>query len=142
MKKELLISLLLTMVTGIIVAQSQRAEQITQQNVAESRGYLFMEDGKLLHIMDETGMGVKIQNDMVLQNGTIIKSDGSYQLKDGTQLHLKNGQIMDMNGIKYKSERNFLKKTHRKKAEKKKTHNTHSGSHQQHNNGSSNSHQH
>ncbi len=142
MKKIILISLVLTMLTGIIVAQSQRPAPEMQQNVVGNKGYLFMENDKLLHIMDETGMGMKLQNEMTLQNGTIIKPDGSYQLQNGPQLQLRNGEIMDMDGIKYKSERKFLKKTHRKKVEKTKSQKMHSNGHQQHSSGSSSGHQH
>ncbi len=45
-----------------------------------------------------------MQNDMTLKNGTIVKPDGSYQLKNGKQLHLRDGQCMDMSGRKYMSQ--------------------------------------
>lgn len=140
MKKILLISLVLTMLTGTIMAQTGQVEQKMQQNVIEDRGYLLMENGKVLLIMDETGMGIKMENDMTLKNGTIIKPDGSYQLQSGIQLQLQNGQVMDANGAAFKSERKFLKKTHRKKVEKTKGQNMHSNGHPQHDNGSSSHH--
>ncbi|MCA6440578.1 MAG: hypothetical protein IM581_11640 [Chitinophagaceae bacterium] len=144
MKKKLLVVLSIIIFTGTIDAQipHQQVEQKMQKNVTVETGYFFMENGRVLHIMEETGMGSKIQNDMVLKNGTVIKPDGSYQSENGTLLRLRNGQIMDITGIKYKSERKFLKKTHRKKIEKNKTPKMHSGGHQQHNNGGSSSHQH
>ncbi len=142
MKKILLTVLSIIIFTGTIVAQvpHQHVEQKMQENVTVETGYFFMENGRVLHILEATGMGSKIQNDMVLENGTVIKPDGSYQLKNGTLLHLRNGQIMDMNGVKYKSERKFLKKTHRKKIEKTKAPNMHSNGHQQNSNGSSSHH--
>jgi hypothetical protein len=140
MKKTLLIAMVLTMLTGTIMAQTGQVEQKMQQNVIEDRGYLLMENGRVLLIMDETGMGIKMENDMTLKNGTIIKPDGSYQLQSGIQLQLQNGQVMDANGAAYKSERKFLKKTHRKKVEKPKAQNMHSNGHQQHDNGSSSHH--
>jgi len=142
MKKILLISLVLTMLTGTIMAQTGQVEQKMQQNVIEDRGYLLMENGKVLLIMDETGMGIKMENDMTLKNGTIIKPDGSYQLQNDIKLQLQNGQVMDANGAAYKSERKFLKKTHRKKVEKTKSQKMHSNGHQQHSSGSSSGHQH
>lgn len=141
MKKTLLISLVLTMLTGNIMAQAGQVEQKMQQNVFEDRGYLLKENDKVLLIMDETGMGIKMENDMTLKNGTIIKPDGSYQLQSGVQLQLQNGQVMDANGAAYKSERKFLKKTHRKKVEKTKSQKMPSNGHQQHDNGN-NSHHH
>lgn len=133
-------SMILTMLTAISVAQSQRTESEMQRDILENKGYLFMENSKLLYVMDETGMGIKTQHDMTLTNGTIIKPDGSFLMQSGTLLHLKNGQIMDMNGIKYKSERSFLRKTHRKKVAKKESRNMHSSEHPQYNNGSSSHH--
>lgn len=140
MKKILLIAMILTMLTDTIMAQTMQVEQKMQQNVIEDRGYLLMENGKVLLIMDETGMGIKMENNMTLKNGTIIKPDGSCQLQSGIQLQLQNGQVMDANGTTYKSERKFLKKTHRKKIEKAKDQNMHSKGHQQHDNGSSSHH--
>lgn len=140
MKKTLLISMVLTMLTGTVMAQTGQVEQKMQQNVIEDRGYLLMENGKVLLIMDETGMGIQMENDMTLKNGTIIKPNGSYQLQSGIQLQLQNGQVMDANGAAYKSERKFLKKTHRKKVEKTKGQNIHSNGHPQHDNGSSSHH--
>lgn len=143
MKKILLAVLSIIIFTGTIVAQipHHQVEQKMQENVTVETGYFFMENGRVLHILEETGMGSKIQNDMVLKNGTVIKPDGSYQLKNGTLLRLRNGQIMDINGIKYKSERKFLKKTNRTKFEKVKVQRKSSNGHQQHN-GSSSGHQH
>lgn len=142
MKKMLLISLLLTLLNNIVVAQSQRPEQAMHQIAVANKGYLFMENDKLLHIMDETGMGMKILNEMTLQNGTIIRPDGTYQLQNGQQLNLKNGEIMDMDGIKYSSEKKFMKKTNRKKVEKMKIQKMPSRGNQQPNAGSSGGHQH
>jgi hypothetical protein len=54
---------------------------------------------------------MQMQHDMTLKNGTVIKPDGSYQLKNGKQLSLRNGQCMDMNGRKYRSEAMLQRKT-------------------------------
>ena len=134
--------MVLVMLTGIVVAQSQLPQQGMQMKAVADKGYLFMENDKLLHIMDETGMGMKIQKEMTLQNGTIIKPDGSYQPLNGPQLQLKNGEIMDMDGIQYKSEKKFLKKTHRKKVEQMKPQHMPSNGHGQHNNGMGSGHHH
>jgi hypothetical protein len=129
MKKILLVSFILATLTNIVFAQAphQHNEQTLQENTTVETGYFFMENGKVLYVESATGMGNRIQNDMVLKNGTVIKSDGLYQLQDGTQLRLRNGQIMDVNGLKYKSERQFLKKNHMKKNKPPKMH---SDSHQ------------
>lgn len=142
MKKAFLTSMLLTMLTGTIMAQTGQVEQKMQQNVIEDKGYLLMENGKVLLIMDETGMGIKMENDMTLKNGTIIKPDGSYQLQNGIKLQLQNEQVMDANGAAYKSEKKFFKKTNRAKVEKMKVQRKPSSGHQQHSNGSSSGHQH
>ena len=140
MKNTLFISLILITLSSISVAHSQRVESKMQHNIVENNDYLFMENNKLLYIIGGTGMGTKTQHDMTFRNGTIIKPDGSYIIQSGALLHLKNGQIMDMNGFMYKSERKFFKKTHRIKVEKTASHNMHSDGHQQYSNGNSSHH--
>lgn len=129
MKKLLLVSFILASLININAAQvpHQHIEQNLQGNTTVETGYFFMENGIVLYMAGATGMGSRIQNDMVLKNGTIIKPDGLYQLQDGTKLRLRNGQIMDVNGVKYKSERQFRKKNFIKKNKPPKTH---SGGHQ------------
>ena len=108
MKMMILVFMSMIMLTGTIVAQSQQEEQKTQQDAVAKNEHLVMNDGKMMHNMD--GKEMQIENDKTLKNGTTIKPDGSYQLKNGKQLSLRNGQCMDMNGRKYRSQGMFQRK--------------------------------
>ena len=48
-----------------------------------------------------------MQNQMVMQNGTVMHPDGSYQVKNGKKRQLHNGHCMDMKGKKYRSHQIF-----------------------------------
>ena len=138
MKKMLLVSMSLIMLTGTVVAQSQQVEQKTNQNAVVKNEHLVMKDGKMLHNMD--GKEIQMQNDMTLKNGTMIKPDGSYHLKNGKQLRLRNGQCMDMNGRKYMSQEMMQRKMQGKYGMSMHGQNMHSGGQHQNMNGSGSSH--
>ncbi|MBY0347370.1 MAG: hypothetical protein GTN67_00920 [Hydrotalea flava] len=138
MKKMLLVSMSLIILTGTIVAQSQQVEQKKHQNAVMKNEHLVMKDGKILHNMD--GKEMQMQNDMTLKNGTIIKPDGSYHLKNGKQLHLRDGQCMDMNGRKYRSQGMMQRQMQGNHGMNMQGQKMQSGGHRQNMNGGSGSH--
>jgi hypothetical protein len=101
MKKMLLVSMSLITLTGTLVAQNLQEEQKTQQNAVVKNEHLVMKDGKMCHNMN--GKEMQMQDQITLHNGTVMHSNGSYQLKNGKLGQLRNGQCMDMNGRKYSS---------------------------------------
>lgn len=138
MKKMILVSMSLIMLAGTVVAQSHEEEQKTQQNAVEKNGHFMMKDGKMLHNMN--GKEMQMQTDMTLKNGTMIKPDGSYQLKNGRQFQLRDGQYMDMNGRKFSSERMFQRNMQGKHGMGRDGQKMHSGGQHQNMNGSGGSH--
>ena len=134
MKKMLLVSMSLIMLTGTLVAQSQQAEQKTQQNAVVKKEHVVMKDGKMVHNMD--GKEMQMQNDMQLKNGTTIHPDGTYQLKNGKQLRLRDGQCMDMNGRKYNSQGRMQRQMQGKHGMGMHGQNMNTGGHHQNMNGS------
>ena len=138
MKKIILVSMSLIMLAGTVVAQSHQEEQKTQQNAVEKNEHFMMKDGKMLHNMH--GKEMQMQTDMTLKNGMMIKPDGSYQLKNGKQFQLRDGQCMDMNGRKFSSERMFQRKMQGKHGMGMHGQNMNSGGHHQNMNGSGSSH--
>lgn len=105
MKKLFFVPMLLTILSGSIIAQSLPVEQKEQKNAVEKNEHFLMKDGKVLHIMN--GKEIQMQNEMSLKNGSMLKMDGSYILKSGKQLSLHNGQCMDMDGRKFVTEHKF-----------------------------------
>ena len=104
MKKTLFLLISTITLVGTAISQNQQQEQ----NVGIKNEHLLMKDGKILRIMD--GQEMLMKSPMTLKNGVVIYPNGSYQLKNGKQRHLRNRQCMDMNGKKYKSQRMFQKK--------------------------------
>lgn len=59
-------------------------------------GWYYMKDGKLMS--NRNGTSTAITNDVTLNNGTTITSDGKVTWKDGKTETLQNGERIDMNG--------------------------------------------
>lgn len=138
MKKLLFVPLSLILLTGTVFAQSQQVDQKMEQNALKKHEHLMMKNGSMLHNMD--GNEMQMLHDMTLKNGTVIKKDGSYQLKNGKQAHLRDGQCMAMNGRKFNSERMLQRNMQEKNGMGMKDHNMHSGGKNQNMNGGGSSH--
>ena len=105
MKKILLAAMSIVSLTTASIAQQQQGESKSQQITAVNDEHLLMKNGKMFHNMN--GKEMMMQNQMTMRNGTVMNADGSFQLKNGKQRHLSNGQCMDMNGKKYRSHQMF-----------------------------------
>ena len=57
---------------------------------------VMMQDGKMIIIKD--GRMVTLKNDMTLDNGMVVMSNGSYMKKGGTKMMFKEVEHMDMSG--------------------------------------------
>ena len=102
-------SILLLAVTALFtfaVAAQTTTSGHNQHNAQPE--YLIMESGKLMQVTATKKSAM--EKDISLADGTWIHPDGSYQTMNGKKYQLKNGECMDMNGIKYKSEKVYLRK--------------------------------
>ncbi|HJW18467.1 MAG TPA: DUF6799 domain-containing protein, partial [Flavisolibacter sp.] len=81
--------------------QLQRRDRIHQEE------HLTLIDGKLYKMLN--GVRTQVENQVQLRNGGVINPDGSYLLKNGSQLQLHNGECLDMEGNLYLNQRNFGK---------------------------------
>lgn len=108
MKKILLAAMSIVLLTTACIAQVQQGDNKNQQSAIVKDEHLLMKDGKMFHNMN--GKEMMMQNQMTMQNGTVMNTDGSYQPKTGKQHQLRNGQCMDMNGNKYRSHQMFQKR--------------------------------
>ena len=138
MKKMILVSMAIIMLTGTLAAQNQQEEKKTGQYAVAGNEHLVMKDGKMLHNIN--GKEMQMQNDMILKNGTTMKPDGSYQLKNGKQLRFRDGQCMDMNGRKYNSQGMMQRQMQGKNGMGMRGQNMRSGGHHQNANGGGSKH--
>lgn len=123
MKKFLLAAMSIVLLTTAAFAQQTPTGNANQQGSTVNDEHLIMKDGKMYHSLN--GKEMMMDNQMTLQNNTIMHSDGFYQLQNGKKHQLRNGQCMDMHGRKYRSHQMFQKSMMRMHGGK-----MHSGSHQ------------
>lgn len=107
MKKILLAAMSIVLLATATIAQQAPTGNANQQGSTVNDEHLIMKDGKMYHSMN--GKEMMMDNQMALQNNTIMHSDGSYQLQNGKKRQLRNGQCMGMNGKKYRSHQMFQK---------------------------------
>jgi hypothetical protein len=60
------------------------------------KDYCEMNDGTMMVVRN--GIKKIMETDRIMLNGTVIKTDGSYQLMDGSKKRLNEGEKMDIAG--------------------------------------------
>ncbi len=88
MKKILVVFALMALGTTTLTAQ-------------DLVSFLFV-DGDMVQLADNEQ--VRLEEPIILQDCTVLNPDGSFQTMDGKQLRLKDGECLDMYGIKYRNE--------------------------------------
>ncbi|MBL7849313.1 MAG: hypothetical protein JNN04_00330 [Cyclobacteriaceae bacterium] len=81
--------------------------QDQQPYQAQAENYFLMRDGRVYQIRNQEQ--AQLMEQLRLQNGTMVNPDGSYQDKNQKRQVLKNGQCLDMEGNRYKSQEEFRK---------------------------------
>ncbi|MFO8146381.1 MAG: DUF6799 domain-containing protein [Gillisia sp.] len=94
--KNLLILLALLVFNPVMNAQ----DQIKDQDRDQTR--LMMVDGDLLQIRDRDQ--VQLKDKITLNDGTVLSPNGRYVTREGKKLRLKDGECLDMDGVKYNNE--------------------------------------
>ncbi|MGA2091015.1 MAG: DUF6799 domain-containing protein [Endomicrobiales bacterium] len=59
--------------------------------------YVEMNEGTMMIV--QNGVKKVMDTNRVMLNGTVVRTDGSYQLSDGSKKMMKNCERMDINGI-------------------------------------------
>jgi hypothetical protein len=109
MKKVWVSLFAITLSLGVFAQNSTNQTNTTtpQQNVKSHDGVI-MKDGKLL--MMKNGQTTQLTTDLTLDNGTVVKSDGTVQAKDGTTTTLKEGDYVAMDGTTGNIKNNWQQK--------------------------------
>jgi len=88
-------------------AQDQDQDQLRDRD----RDRLMMVDGDLLRIRDRDQ--IRLNDELLLADGTIVQPNGVYETLDGKRLRLKDGECLDMDGVFYRNEYQYRYKIQR-----------------------------
>ena len=97
-----LLSLLLLAGTGgaaraqTTAPKAARAAQPSKPSSQSAKGYCLKKDGNMLLV--KNGEMAPMTATLIMGDGSLCKLDGTCQRKNGTTVHLKEGQSMLMNG--------------------------------------------
>ena len=83
-----------TVITLIIIYIFTICSIVSNHKIQSDLYFAKLKDGKIVMVYQ----GVIMTADVVLDNGTQIKTDGSVVKKDGTKLSLKEGECVDKEG--------------------------------------------
>lgn len=98
MKKKVLV--IVFIVFGIAMINAQDKDQDQDRDRIQDRFILV--DGDVLQIRDRDQ--IRLHDHIVLSDETTVKPNGVYLTKDQKQYRLRDGECMDMDGIKYRNE--------------------------------------
>ncbi|MEQ7801946.1 DUF6799 domain-containing protein [Pedobacter sp. ASV1-7] len=107
MKKLLIILVAVVFATASVNAQVNKPEQ-KKTNHSKSMSCYMMKDGKMYHSM--AGKETLMEKEVILKNGEKIMPDGTYKLKNGKEMMLKNDECIDAMGEFHKSHKDHHKK--------------------------------
>lgn len=89
-------------------SQQQYHQQMQTQMMAMSEPHFLFRDGNVYRLQNQ--MQFQLHEPWKLENGGVIKPDGSYTPKNGKKEMLKNGEYLDMDGKRYESRERFRDK--------------------------------
>jgi hypothetical protein len=65
-------------------------------NQAPAKDFIEMQDGEMMIV--ENGFKRIMATDMVMTNGTVVRTDGTYKPRNSSKKQMKDGDKMDMDG--------------------------------------------
>ena len=96
------------MVTSLLVVgwlQAQDRDQKRDRDQDRIHQHLMLKDGKMYQI--EGQQMTQLQAQQKLANGCVVNPDGTYQFQNKKKQQLKNGECLDMQGNRFKSQQEF-----------------------------------
>ncbi|SDM29303.1 hypothetical protein SAMN05421813_10931 [Daejeonella rubra] len=107
MKTKISILLIILLGAGSML-KAQQQDQIQKQDRIHQEEHLRFYDGKLYQYKD--GVQSQVTEQVRLRNGTVVNPDGSYQLQNQERFQLRQGECLDMDGIRYRTQNKFNKR--------------------------------
>lgn len=74
-----------------------RTDQMNNEDM--DKDHIAMENGKMIAVID--GKIIPMDQNVTMKNGTQCMTDGTCMLKSGKKIIMKNGDMMDMNGVMF-----------------------------------------
>ena len=102
MKKILVVFSALTLSLGVMAQEGKTGKMEKKQDC------VMMKDGKVVEMKD--GKTMPVTSDKTMKNGTVVMTDGTMKMKDGTTMKMKEGECMTMDG-KMEKKKNMNKDT-------------------------------
>lgn len=96
--KNLILTLAIALISTGAFAQTTEPNlpQVPTEQKTQQKDVYLMQEGKMWWVKDTEK--IEMAEDVTLQNGTLIKTDGSVIKSDGEKVQLKNGQYIDRQG--------------------------------------------
>ncbi|WMN06741.1 DUF6799 domain-containing protein [Marivirga arenosa] len=109
MKKLALVFISMLFLIGTAFAQDQDRDR----NQDRVHDHYTLKDGKMYQF--KNGEQLMLQNQVRLENGTVINPNGTYQLQNREMKQLRDGECLDMLGKKYRNREHFEKQIKRQR---------------------------
>lgn len=100
----------LLIISGGVFAQdqTQKKDKVQKKDRIHQEDHLQFENGTLYQV--KAGVRTQLQTQLMLKDGTQCNPDGTCLLKNKTQLRLRNGECLDMEGNRYMNQNRFNKR--------------------------------
>lgn len=96
--KNLLMLIIALALSTTAFSQAKMGEKMKMNHKMDmKRDHIMMKDGQMK--MMKNGEEIPMDKEMTMQNGTKVMADGMYTNKDGATMTMKNGDMMDMEGM-------------------------------------------
>lgn len=86
-------------------SQTQFRDQAQIRLMAMNQEHFLLENGKLFQVRDQ--QRVQVREQLMIHAGLIVNPDGTCQLQNRQQLRLNNGECLDMEGNRYRTQAQF-----------------------------------
>lgn len=107
MKTKITILLIIFLGAGGIL-KAQQQDQIQKQDRIHQEDHYRFYDGKLYQY--KNGVQNQVMEQVRLRNGTVLNPDGSYLLQNQERFQLRQGECLDMDGLRYRTHNQFNKR--------------------------------